>query len=373
MTRRLDAALVQRLERFEHATARTLVGLASRLPEPLKRRIARTVDGAALHPEVQFLLRLRALTGHRQLTAESPPVARARMKRDARVHGGPPIDVGSVRNLTFQGPASELKLRHYAPRARPGSGARPLMVFFHGGGFCLGDIDTHDQPCRALCRELDVHVLSVDYRLAPEHPFPAAVEDCQAALRFAREHASELGADPKRIAVAGDSAGANLATVVALLAKRAGEPLPNMQLLIYPTVDSTRDYPSTTLFAEGFFLTRADILWFRKTYLAGYGDLADVRVSPLCADDLAGMPPAVIVTAGFDPLRDEGEAYARKLRECGVRSELHRVPDLIHGFINLGALSRASTSALTEVATLARDLIERNPASAPRAQRVAER
>jgi acetyl esterase len=355
---RTASALVRGLERFEHATARTLLGLAGRLPEPLKRRIAKTIDGGSLHPEVQVLLALRELSGLSQLSGGSPELARARMRRDARVHAGPPIAVGSVRDLTIDGPAGPLRARHYTPLRANFSEPRPIMLFFHGGGFCLGDLDTHDQPCRALCRELNIHVLSAEYRLAPEHPFPAALDDAQAALRYVQAHAAKLGADPARISVGGDSAGANLATVVTQLAKRAGEPLPSMQLLIYPTVDSTREWPSTNLFAVGYFLTRDDIHWFRKNYLGAHTDLADLRVSPLLAPDLAGLPPTLIVTASFDPLRDEGEAYAEALRAAGVHVELHRAPGLIHGFINLGALSPASTSALREVASKARSLVE---------------
>jgi len=299
--------------------------------------------------------------GARRIADESPSAARARMRRDARVHAGLPLAVGRVRNLTFEGPGGPLRARHYAPLSYA-RGLRPLFVFYHGGGFVTGDLDTHDAPCRTLCRELDVHVLSVEYRLAPEHPFPAAIEDAQAALRFAQANAAALGADPTRVGVAGDSAGGNLATVATQLAARAGDPLPCMQLLIYPTVDSTIDRPSMDLFGDGFFLTREDIRWFRGHYVQG-GDLADPRVSPLLGS-LAGLPPALVVTAGFDPLRDEGEAYVEALRAAGSQAVLHRVPDLIHGFINLGSLSRASHTALAHVAGLARTLLDRTSARA---------
>ena len=190
-------------------------------------------------------------------------------------------------------------------------------MFFHGGGYVIGDVDTHDNQCRMLCREAEAVVLSVGYRLAPEHPFPAAPEDCFAATRWAAEHVDRLGGDAGRIAVAGDSAGGNLAAVVALMARDAGGPALAAQLLIYPGTDFAGGYPSETENAEGFFLTRADMEWFREQYLAG-ADPSDPRLSPIAAPDLSGLPPAVVATAEFDPLRDQGDAYARALEEAGV-------------------------------------------------------
>jgi len=351
----LQAAAIARLEVLEHQVARALIRLAGRAPRWLRERVQRELDGARLHPELELLLVVKGLIGGSRIGADDPKVARARLKRDARVHAGAPEQVAAVRDLTFDGPGGPLRARHYTPFAK-GRRPRPLLVFFHGGGFVTGDLDTHDPPCRVLCRALDVHVLAIDYRLAPEHPFPAAVEDARAALRFAQASATSLGADPARIGVAGDSAGGNLATVATQLAVQAGEPPPVVQLLFYPTVDSTVDRPSMELFGEGFFLTRADIAWFRKQYVP-QGNFADPRVSPLLGR-LAGLPPAVIVTAGFDPLRDEGEAYVEALRAAGSEAVLYRVPDLIHGFLNLGSLSRASQEAVLHVAGLARDLLE---------------
>lgn len=349
--------LQQRLEQFEHRTARTLINAAARVPAWLGARFSREIDGARLHPELQFLLAMLELRGQTGISAATPALARARMRREARVHAGPTIPVGAVRDLTFDGPGGPLRARLYTP---PGASSRerpPLLVFYHGGGFVSGDLDTHDQPCRTLCRELNVFVLSIEYRLAPEHPFPAAVEDACAALRFAHESAESFGADPGRIGVAGDSAGGNLATVACQLAAQAGDPLPVMQLLLYPTVDSTVDRPSVGLFGKGFFLTHRDILWFREHYVGTRHDLADPRISPLLAPSLGGLPPALIVTAAFDPLRDEGEAYAEALQAAGTHVELYRVPDLVHGFINLGALSRASYRALLAVSARAHDLL----------------
>jgi acetyl esterase len=351
------SAIIRTLEQLEHGAARTLVGLTARAPAALLERFARVIDGDRLHPEIQLLLALHALTANEGLSTDNPQLARARMRRDARVHAGPPIAVGAVRDLTIDGPAGRLRARHYVPpRAQLGP-ARPLLVFFHGGGFVVGDLDTHDAPCRALCRDLDVHVLSGEYRLAPEHPFPAAIDDARAVLRYAQAQAARLGADPTRIAIGGDSAGANLATVVTQLAARDGDPLPSLQLLIYPAVDSSKDWPSIDLFADGYFLTRGNIHGFRRHYFAGFDDLTDPRASPLLAKDLGGLPPAVIVTAAFDPLRDEGEAYARALEAAGVRTKLYRATGLIHGFINLGAISGSAQQALRHVSHLAREFL----------------
>ncbi|MDB4988243.1 MAG: alpha/beta hydrolase [Myxococcaceae bacterium] len=355
-TRRANA-LVHGLEKLEHKLARTLLEWVIKVPTALLSRFGQKLDGERLHPEIQLLLALRERMGDTMLAHGSVERSRQRMRRDARVHQGVPIPVGAVHDLTFPGAVGALRARHYVPAGANVGQPRPLLVFFHGGGFVLGDLDTHDLPCRALCRELDVHVLSAEYRLAPEHPFPAGVEDARAALRFAQAHAAKLGADPGRVGVAGDSAGANLATVATQLAVQTGEPVPVLQLLIYPAVDSTKDWPSIDLFADGFLLTRADVHWFRKLYFGSFADLADPRASPLLAKDLSGMPPTVIVTAGFDPLRDEGEAYAAALAQAGVRTTLHRVPDLVHGFINLGAVSGAAKQALKQVAELTRELL----------------
>ena len=351
--------VVERLERFEHKFARGMLALLDKAPAALLSRFALSRDGTRLHPEIQLLLKLRELAGGPdKLTNASVEQARERMRRDARVHNRQPIAVGAVHDLTYPGATGPLKARHYVPPRANLKKPRPLLVFFHGGGFTLGDLDTHDAPCRALCRELDVHILSAEYRLAPEHPFPAAIEDARAALRFAQAHAEQLGADPKRVGVAGDSAGANLATVITQLAVRESEPAPFLQLLIYPAVDSAKDWPSIDLFAEGFLLTRADVHWFRKQYFGSFTDLTDPRASPLLAPDLSGLPPTVIVTAGFDPLRDEGEAYAAALKSAGVRTTLHRQPELVHGFINMGSLSGAARRALSHVAGLTRGLLQ---------------
>ncbi len=226
-----------------------------------------------------------------------------------------------------------------------------MIVFFHGGGHVIGDLDTHDQPCRFLARHSGALVLSVDYRLAPEHRFPAAVDDALAAFRWAHREAEALGGDPRRIAVAGDSAGGNLAAVVALRAKLDGGPAPAFQALIYPVTDYSANHRSAELFGEGFFLTQRQMDWYRDHYFATEDERRDPSASPLLASDLSGLAPALVVTAGFDPLRDEGEAYAKRLREAGVATTLRREPDLVHGFINAAGLGGRPAEALGAIAT----------------------
>jgi acetyl esterase len=236
----------------------------------------------------------------------------------------------------------------------PAGAAAPLFVYFHGGGWVTGDLDTHDMPCRALCHHAGVHVLAVDYRLAPEHRFPAPVDDALAAWRWAVDHAGALGADPTRIAVGGDSAGGNLAAVVARAASRGEAPAPALQLLIYPVADLSRKRRSYELFGEDFFLTSVQMDWYAEHLLGPGGDSSDPRCSPLLAEDLSGLAPAIVVSAGFDPLRDEVEDYAAAMRAADVPVVLRRFDSLIHGFVNAGGVNRASQAALVEVAGMLR-------------------
>ncbi|MDY6999549.1 MAG: alpha/beta hydrolase, partial [Actinomycetota bacterium] len=236
--------------------------------------------------------------------------------------------------------------RHYSTGAPDAA----LLVFYHGGGQVIGSLDSHDDLCREICRAGAVHVLSVDYRLAPEHPAPAGAEDAYAAYRWAAEHARELGADPHRIAVGGDSAGANLAALVSLRARDEGQPLPALQLLVYPVVNYQAQTRSKTLFARDFFLTRRDLDWFSAHYLGDSECAADdPRVSPLLADDLSGLPPALLVTAGFDPLRDEGRQYADALRAAATPVDHREYGEVVHGFANFFTLGGASATATADV------------------------
>jgi acetyl esterase len=252
--------------------------------------------------------------------------------------------IGAVRDV----PVGDLRGRLYTPT---GDRADPtgLLVFFHGGGFMYGDLDSHDAPCRFLAERAGVRVLAVDYRLAPEHPFPAAFDDALAAYRWAVENAPTLGVDPDRIAVGGDSAGGNLAAGVALAAAREGLPLA-FQLLVYPATDATRQTRSFELFGSGFYLTRRFMELANELYVPDEADRKDPHASPLFDDVPEGLAPAYVATAGFDPLRDEGEAYARKLCDAGVRVEMHRFPDQIHGFFNVLGPGHRSRAAVAEIA-----------------------
>jgi acetyl esterase len=251
--------------------------------------------------------------------------------------------VGSIEQRTVPGGAGDVPARVYRPET---PGPHPTIVFLHGGGFVIGDLDTHDDHARLLCRDVDAVVLSVDYRLAPEAPFPAGFEDCLAAALWAVEHADQLGGDASRMAVAGDSAGGNLSAAVAVAAKDRGIPLA-AQLLLYPSVDFTEadDYPSRVDNAEGYFLTAADMAWFRDHYMQDPGRKSDPYASVLRAPDLSGLPPAVVATAEYDPLRDEGEAYAAALEKAGVPVVARRFDGLIHGFFGLGHVSPACAEA----------------------------
>jgi acetyl esterase len=322
------------------------------LPDPMARLLAGRpirIDGQELHPQVRVALRLEKLAGGSQILPVSE--ARERRRHEARVFSGPRIEVAHTEELELAGPAGPIAARLYVPRGL--AAARPLVVYYHGGGHVNGDLDTHDQPCRFLAREIPALVLAIDYRLAPEHRFPAAVDDALAAFRWAGAEADRLGADPNRIAVAGDSAGGNLAAVVCQLALAGGGSAPAFQALVYPVTDYSAERRSYELFGEGFFLTREEMRWYRRNYLAAPEDSADPRASPIRAGDLAGLPPAHVVTAGFDPLRDEGEEYARRLEDAGVPTTLRREPDLVHGFINaVGLGGRAREAARTIAAAI---------------------
>ena len=318
---------------------------AMALPRPVQRVLAgrRVVrDGQTLDPEIQLALRLQKLV--REPAAETLPLAEGRQairKQCALVGGVPPV--GAVRDL----PVGDLPGRLYVPGGATSPG--PLLVFFHGGGWIYGDLDTHDPVCRFLAERAGVRVLAVDYRLAPEHPFPAAYDDCAAAYRWVVEHAESLGADPARLAVGGDSAGGTLAATVAIVAATEGLPLA-FQLLVYPASDMRGGSESRARFAEGFFLTRQFMDAAEQSYLPRREDVTHPCASPVLADLPAGLAPAYVVTAGFDPLRDEGEAYARKLADAGVALELRRFPHLIHGFFNMVGPGRAGRAASEEIA-----------------------
>lgn len=327
---------------------RALAALPPKVQVRLSGKAPVRVDGETLSEEVQLMLSVLERRGEPRPETLSPARAREERRRLTAVFAGKPEPVGGVRDLEIKGDVP-LRGRHYRP-AEAGE-PHPLLIYYHGGGFTYGDLDTHDNVCRMLCRHAGAHVLAVDYRLAPEHPFPAAVEDARAALRWAFANVAALGADPTRIGVGGDSAGGNLAAVVSQLATHDGGPAPMLQLLIYPVTDFTSEGRSKELFGEGFLLTNPEMDWFEANYLGPDREHAlDPRVSPLLADDLSRLPPALIVTAAFDPLRDEGEDYASALRRAGTPVTLRRFQGVIHGFIGAVGVSRASRDALVEIA-----------------------
>lgn len=267
----------------------------------------------------------------------------------------PPADditVGKVENRRVTGPAGEIPIRVYHPE---GSGPFPIHLHYHGGGWVIGDLDTHDADCREVCRRAGVIVIAVDYRLAPEHPYPAAVEDCFAAAQWAAANAAAIGGRSGPISVGGDSAGGNLAAVVSRLARDAGAPLINFQLLIYPVTDAAMDTASYTENSDGYMLTRQSMTWFWESYCSDAARRLEPDASPMRAADLAGLPAAHVMTAEFDPLRDEGEAYARRLQEAGVAVTCERYDGLIHGFFSQARMVPAAQPALDAAAKALRD------------------
>ncbi len=263
--------------------------------------------------------------------------------------------VKSVEDITILGPARPIPARVYRPDVE---GPVPTMAFFHGGGFVIGDIETHDDQARLICRDGEMVVVSVDYRLAPEHPFPAGFEDCLAATKWVAANVATLGDDPDRIIVGGDSAGGNLSAGVAQAVRDSGPRLA-AQFLIYPGVDfaADADYPSRVANAEGYFLTADDMLWFSTQYVPEGADHADPRLSPIRASDLSGVAPAVIGVAEFDPLRDEGLAYAKALEAAGVEVRAKCYDGMIHGFFGFTALSPGAGAAAADMIAALRSLV----------------
>lgn len=296
-----------------------------------------------LDPQVQTLLAAAKAAGLPEMWQLTPDQAREQYKLRVRRLDVKDEPIHRVSDRLIPGPDRPIPLRVYEPRAARPDERLPVLMWFHGGGFVIGDLDTHDTACRRLAKEGDCLVVAVDYRLAPESKFPAAVEDCMAALRWVALQGIEIGADVTRIGVGGDSAGGNLAAVCALLARDEGFPKLAHQLLIYPCTAPEPETRSHKLFAEGHLLTRKTITWFYAQYLRNSRDTQDFRFGPLIADDLAGVPPAFVLVAGYDPLRDEGVQYATRLVEAGIDVTFVNMAGMIHGFyIMLGAVDAAS-------------------------------
>ena len=310
-----------------------------------------------LDPQARAVLDQMAALGLPPLGSLSPEETRRNMEE--RQAALPPGEaVASVEDRTIPGPGGDIPIRIYRP---DGPTPMPVLVFFHGGGWVIGSVNTHDGTARTLANAGECIVVSVDYRLAPEHKFPAAAEDAYAATLWAAQHATSFGGDPERIAVGGDSAGGNLAAVVALMARDRGGPSLVYQLLVYPVTDYGFDTPSYGENAEGYLLTRDSMRWFWGHYLKDEADGADPYASPLRAESLAGLPPALVITAEFDPLRDEGAAYATRLREAGVPVQYSSYEGMIHGFFGMSLMLDKAKQAVRE----AGDMVKKAFAATP--------
>ena len=315
------------------------------------------VDGRTLDGRTQWFLQLLARSGQPPLHQLGVVEAREQFDAFMLLMSGRPAPVGEIVDRTMAGPAGPLRIRIYRP-AHSVARLLPTVLYFHGGGWVIGSLEGYDLACRYFCARSGCAIVSVDYRLAPEHKFPAAIDDGVAAFRWLATEAAGLGLDPDRIVLAGDSAGGTIAAVAAQ--ELRGEPRPPcLQWLIYPATDLRGDTPSHKSCGEGFLLTQADMDWFRGQYLNTPAEVDDPRASPLRAVDLAGLAPALVFTTGFDPLRDEGRAYAERLSAAGVKA-IHREFDtLIHGFVGMrGALQAAARAMDDMVAGLRHELAQ---------------
>lgn len=345
-------SIIQRVSKVQGIAGR----FSNQLPTAVQLKMAQLMGYRHDYPELdahlKILLAIRDLQGGAALLGRDPVKSRREFHVQMAAIQGVPTPVMKVRDFTIPGPASELLVRHYAPEH--GQDA-PLLVFYHGGGFVVGDLDTHDEPCRILAKYGHMHVLSVAYRLAPEYPAPAAVDDCLAALKWAKAHAVTLGADPAKVAVGGDSAGGHLSAIVSQLAK--GEDAPAAQLLIYPATDPRHQYDSHQQYKAGLFLSDVDVANATQAYILSGGlTLEDPIVNPMLGD-VTGVAPALLITAGHDVLRDEGEAYAKLMQDNGVQVASHREVDQGHGFINITPINKGAKRATIKIAKDFRQLL----------------
>ena len=305
-----------------------------------------------LDPQAEALLQLMAQRNVPPFNTLTPAQARETMRGMVALSAGPEA-VANVENLTIPGPGGQIRLRIYTPQ---GDAPFPILVFFHGGGWVIGDLDTHDNLCRSLANGAGCIVVSVDYRLAPEHKFPAAVEDAYAATQWVANNAHRINGNPGLIAVGGDSAGGNLAAVVAIMARDQDGPSLKYQLLMYPPTDvSSCDTGSYRDCADGYFLTKADGEWFGAQYLNCEDDRLNPLVSPLLAPNLSGLPPALVIVCEFDVLRDEGESYAKRLKKAGVSVKCTRYKGMIHGFLSMDGFLDQARSGIDEASAALRE------------------
>ena len=302
----------------------------------------------ALDPDVLLVLDMIRLAGRPPFEQLTPAEAREAYMKSRAVLQPEPEPVAEARDLAAPGPHGPIPLRLYRPDGAPGP--LPGLIYYHGGGWLLGGLDSHDGVCRRFANAARCVVVSVDYRMAPEHKFPAAVDDCAAATAWAIGRAATLGIDPARVAVGGDSAGGNLAAVMALMARDGSLPKLAFQLLIYPATDMTMTTVSSQTVGPGVPLTSATMKWFIDHYMRGPADLTDWRASPIRAASVAGTAPALVLTAAADPLRDEGIAYAARLEREGVRTTAIHLTDQIHGFMSMGKVIRAADTAIDMMA-----------------------
>ncbi len=336
--------------------AKTLIGLPEGLAALWYFGRLDKVDGLTIAPKAQLVGRL---INSFRVPGQLPTVPEARKQLDLmfRLFDAPGPDVGEIRDIAIPGPDGDIPARVYVPEGQPAGDAAglPVVAYFHGGGWIQGSLGSHDGICRRLAAWAGSLVVSVDYRLAPEHPFPAAVDDCLAAYGWLADNAAKLGGDGSRVAVAGDSAGGNLAAVVSQLCRDWAMPMPALQVLFYPGIDFRMDTPSHRSLADSYMLTRERMDWYTGLYLRNAEDKDDPRASPIRAKSLAGLPPALIVTAGFDPLRDEGSIYAEALSQAGVAVEHVCYEGMIHAFSSMpAAFSEADDSVRLAAAALRR-------------------
>jgi acetyl esterase len=311
----------------------------------------------ALDPQARAVLDQMAKMGNPPINELSAEEARRASEAMASLHGGSE-PVAAVEDRTVPGPGGGIPVRIYTPEGRE---PFPVLMYFHGGGWVIGGIESSDGLCRTLANGSGCIVVSVGYRLAPEHPFPAAADDAYHATRWAAANAAGFGGDPSRIAVSGDSAGGNLAAVVCQMARDRGGPAIRFQLLVYPVTDAACDTPSYAENADGYFLTKDAMLWFWNHYARTDADRGHPYASPLRAAGFAGLPPALVITAEFDPLRDEGERYAERLRAAGVPAKLIRYDGMIHGFFNMGGVIDRGETAVRQSAAFLRDVLNPEP------------
>jgi acetyl esterase len=310
-----------------------------------------------LHPQMKAILDQAAASGAKPFHAMTPAEARQGIAALLEPFNSAPEKVAKSEKRTIPGPGGQIPVQIYTPE---GNAPFPVLVYFHGGGWTVGTIESWDSFCRSLCNASGCVTVSVDYRLAPEHKFPAGPEDCYAATDWVAKNAASIGGDPARVAVGGDSAGGNLAAVAALMARDQDGPALCFQLLIYPAFDPAMSAPSHQEFAQdGYVLSRADMAWFWNHYLRGPQDEANPYLNPARAKDLSRLPAALVITAGFDPLRDEGEAYATMLRTAGVPVTSKRYAGLTHGFFNMTSQIEQARVARDEASARLREALAR--------------